>query len=87
MLVIEAAPDEPTMEEPMSDPIVEEPAFQPEPLTIYILDAADEIVIEELCTEANYGIRFRAFRLQCELWAQEGKQGGPFRAVGGGIPE
>lgn len=85
--VIETSAEEPAQEEPMSDPIEvtpEEPTFQADPLTVYILDCDDEVYLSELCTEANYASRLRAYQLSVELYNRDEKTGYPFTAVGGG---
>jgi hypothetical protein len=83
----ETSAEIPAQEEPMSDPITvtpEEPTFQPDPLTVYILDTDGEVYLSELCTDANYASRLRAYQLSVELYNRDEKTGHPFTAVGGG---
>lgn len=75
--------DEPAVEEPAPEP--EEPAWQPEPWHLYVLDSRDAILVdEEARPQIVYETRLRCWLLQCEVQGMEHPDD-PWRVVGGGM--
>jgi hypothetical protein len=84
---VEPQPEEDTAAAP-SPPV--EPSFIPEPYTIYILNADDEVFVSTVCDDpARWPYRCKAFRNQAYLYNRDGLKPGPYpyRFVAGEPPQ
>lgn len=80
--------EEDTAAAPPPPPV--EPSFIPEPHTIYILNADDEVFVSTVCDDpARWPYRCKAFRNQAYLYNRDGLKPGPYpyRFVAGEPPQ